>query len=148
MKYIAKNRKASFEYRFIEKYEAGLVLLGSEVKSLRKGQANISDAFVDYHQGELFLLNSHISEYKGANRFNHEPGRRRKLLMHSKEIRKILGQIKNKGITIVALSLYFNNKNKVKIEIALAEGKKLHDKREAIKEREWNREKSRILKQS
>lgn len=148
MKIIAKNRKASFEYYILDKFEAGIVLVGSELKSLRQGKVNIADSFCDIHSNELFLLNSHIAEYRGANRFNHEPTRKRKLLLHRKEINKIIGKIQTKGMSVVPLLIYFNNKNKVKLEIAIVQGKKLYDKRKSIKDKEWNRKKQRILKQN
>jgi len=143
---ITYNKKVSFEYFIEEKFEAGIVLLGSEVKSLRQGKISIGDSFVDERKGELYLVNCHISEYKGANRFNHDPLRARKLLLHKKEINKLIGKLHQKGKTLVPVSFYFNRKNIVKLEIALVSGKKLYDKREAIKEREWKRDKQRMLK--
>lgn len=145
-KIVAQNRKARFNYSIIETFEAGIVLVGSEVKSLRSGKANIGDAFADIEGTEVCLRQMHITEYFGANRFNHYPTRTRKLLLHKSQIRKLLGKLKTKGLTIVPLSVYFNEKNMVKVEIALASGKKNYDKREAIKNREWNIQKSRILK--
>lgn len=146
MKIIAKNKKASFEHHILEKYEAGLVLLGSELKSIRAGKVNISDAFVDSIKGELFLLSSHIAEYDKAKNFGHNPTRPRKLLLHKRQANKLLGAIKTKGQTIVPTILYFSTKNYVKVEIALTVGKKLHDKREAIKQRDWDRQKQALLK--
>lgn len=145
-KLIADNRKARFDYHIIDEFEAGIVLLGSEVKSIREGKVNIADAYVIEKDGDLYLYNAHIAEYKGANIFNHEPKRMRKLLLHRREINKLMGQMKIKGMTIVPLKLYFNNRNYVKLQIATAKGKHNYDKRQAIKEREWNREKARILK--
>lgn len=147
-KTIASNRKAFFDYTIIDTYEAGIALLGSEVKSLRLNKASIRDAYADINKmDEVVLRQVHIAEYTGANQFNHHPTRERKLLLHKHEIRKLTGKLKTKGLTLVPLELYFNAKNRVKVEIALVEGKKKHDKRESIKQREWNRNKQRILKQ-
>jgi SsrA-binding protein len=143
---IANNKKASFNYFLEHKIEAGVVLLGSEVKSLRLGKANIEDAYASYSNNELFLYNSHISPYDKSSHQNHDPRRPRKLLLHKLEIKKLLGKIKQKGYTIVPTSIYFDEGNFVKIEIALASGKKLHDKRETIKQRDWEREKKTLLK--
>lgn len=148
-KIVARNKKATFEYFLETEYEAGLCLLGTEIKSLREGKANIQDAFVEFSKnGELFLLNSHISPYKMATVFNHEPLRKRKLLLHSKEIKKIIGKIKLKGFTVIPTVLYINDKNLAKIKIAIAKGKKLYDKRESIKERDQKRNEQRLLKYS
>lgn len=146
MRIIAQNRKARFDYFIEETFEAGIMLTGSEVKSLRLGKASIVDAFAGEIKGELYLLNSHIPEYSGANRFNHAPRRPRKLLLHKRQVDRLLGKIKMKGLSVVLISLYFNERNLVKAEIGLARGKKLHDKRQTIKERDWTREKSRTLK--
>jgi SsrA-binding protein len=146
MKIIATNRKATFNYFIEEKLEAGIILTGSEVKSLRNGKANIEESYVSDIDGELHLINSSIAKYSQSNRFNHEEKRPRKLLLHVKQINKFLGAIKKKGNTIIPLRLYFNPKNRVKVEIALASGKKLFDKRATIKERDWQREKARLLK--
>lgn len=143
---IAQNRKARFNYHIKETLEAGLVLWGSEVKSLRSGRANIAEAYAGEKDGELYLINSHINEYKQSNRFNHEPRRMRKLLLKRKQIDKLLGAIQQKGVTLVPLTLYFNEKGFVKLELGIAEGKKQHDKRATIKEREWQRDKARALK--
>jgi SsrA-binding protein len=145
-KVIANNKKARFEYSFEETIEAGLVLVGSEVKSLRLGKVSIQEAFADIIEGELHIINMTIPEYPGANRFNHDPRRPRKLLLHKRQINKLIGKITKKGMTIVISSLYFNDKNVVKAEIVLAKGKKMHDKRASEKERDWNREKSRLMK--
>lgn len=148
-KIIARNKKASFEYFLEMEYEAGLCLLGTEVKSLREGKANIQDAFVEFSkEGELYLLNSYIAPYKMAKIFNHEALRKRKLLLHSKEIKKIIGKIKLKGFTVIPTVLYINDKNIAKIKIAVARGKKLYDKRESIKERDQKRNEQRLLKYS
>lgn len=145
-KVVAHNKKASFEYFIEEKFEAGLVLTGSEVKSIRSGKVNIADSHAGFDKNEIFLFNCHIAEYEQANRFNHSPKRPKKLLLHSKEIRKIFGKIKVKGYTLVALSVYFNQKNLVKVELGLAKGKKQHDKRQAIKEQDWERDKARVMR--
>jgi len=147
MKQIAKNSKASFEYEFIEEFEAGIVLVGSELKSIRAGKVSVNEAFVTENNGELFALHIHIAKYTEANRMNHDETRPRKLLLHKNQINKILGRIKTKGFTVVVKSMYFK-KNLVKLAIALAKGKKLHDKRQTIKERDWNREKQREFKHS
>lgn len=146
MEIIAENRKARFEYFILEEFDAGLVLLGSEVKSLRERKANISDAYVIEKNNEMWLHNMHIAEYKSATKRNHKPKRERKLLLHRREIGKLIGQIKTSGITVVPLSIYFNQKGIAKAKIAIVKGKKLYDKRATIKQREWDREKSRLSK--
>lgn len=133
------NRKAHFNYTIEDEFEAGIVLLGSEVKSLRQGKANISESYVAEVFGELFLINCNISEYKGANRFNHEPKRPRKLLLHKKELNKILGKIQTKGYSMMPLKIFFNKKNFAKVIVGIGKGKKLHDKRESIKARDDKR---------
>jgi len=145
-KIIAQNRKASFNYFIEERFEAGIVLRGSEVQSLRQGKANIEDTHAALGGNELMLFNCYIAEYEKANRFNHESRRPRKLLLHKREIRKIIGKIKLKGYTLIALSLYFNKKNIAKIELGLGKGKKLHDKRETLKQKDWNREQGQLLR--
>lgn len=145
LKVITVNRRASFLFTLFEKFEAGLMLTGSEVKSLRDGHANLSDGYVDQRHDELYLLNAHISPYPAANRFNHEPLRPRKLLLHQQEIGKILGKMKERGFTVVPTRMYFK-KGRAKCEIALAKGKKLHDKRESIKRKEQDRIVSRSLR--
>lgn len=143
---IALNRKARYNYFVEEDFEAGIVLTGTEVKSLRAGEANITDAFAEAKQGELFLVNAYIKEYAMGNRFNHEARRPRKLLMHRREVSKIAAAIQRKGKTLVPLSIYFNDKNRVKVKIGLCSGKKAHDKRATEKERDWQREKGRMMK--
>lgn len=133
------NRKAHFNYTIEEEIEAGIMLLGSEIKSIRDGKVNISDAYVSEIGGELFLVNAHISEYKGANRFNHEPKRSRKLLLRKKEIGKIIGKITTKSCTAFPLKIFFNKKGFAKVLIGIGHGKKLYDKRESIKKRDENR---------
>lgn len=146
---LVQNRKAYHNYFIEEELVAGIALLGSEIKSLRTGKANIQNAYVDVSNktGEAFLVNAHISKYKLANRFNHEPLRKRRLLLHKKEIKKLLGKIKIKGYTIVPLSIFLNSRNIAKVKIGVAKGKKLYDKRAAIKEKEWKRDKRRLLKE-
>lgn len=143
---IALNRKARYNYHIEEDFEAGIILTGTEVKSLRAGEANITDAFAEAKMGELFLINAYIKEYEMGNRHNHEARRPRKLLMHRREVNKIAAAIQRKGKTLVALALYFNDRNRVKVKIGLAVGKKAHDKRATEKQRDWNREKSRLMK--
>lgn len=143
---IGFNKRANFDYTILEKFEAGIVLLGSEVKALRAHRVNMSEAYAGEKNFELFLYNMHIPEYALATRMNHEPKRTRKLLLRKKQIKKLTGQLKKGGFTLVPLNIYFNEKGFVKITIALAKGKKTVDKRETIKEREWNRAKHRILK--
>ncbi|MEI8320769.1 MAG: SsrA-binding protein SmpB [Alphaproteobacteria bacterium] len=145
-KTIAQNRRARFDYFIEENLEAGLVLFGSEIKSIRQGKVTINEAYAGERDGAIYLLNSHISEYTGANRFNHEPTRPRKLLLHKRQQNKLLGAIKRKGITLVPLSLYFNAKGLVKLDLGIAKGKKQHDKRATEKERDWSREKAKIMK--
>lgn len=143
---IAKNRRASFEYAIEETFEAGIVLVGSEVKSARDSKVNVTDSHAAENDGEIILYNCHIAEYHGANRFNHKAKQPRKLLLHKREIKKIIGKIKLKGYTLIVLSMYFNHKNMIKIELGLAKGKKLHDKRQSIKEKDWQREQGRAMR--
>lgn len=135
-----RNRSAYFEYAIEDKYEAGLVLLGTEVKSLRAGKASFNDSYCFFNKGELWIKSLHISEYSHGTYNNHNPLRERKLLLNKKELRKIEAKIKEKGYTIVPLALFFNNKGFAKLEIGLGKGKKLHDKRESIKARDTSRE--------
>ena len=139
MKTICTNKKAYHDYHIEDKYEAGIVLTGTEVKSLRDGNANLKDSYAKIKNGELYLINAHISPYSCGNIFNHDPKRDRKLLMHKREINRLLGKVSEKGFTIVPLALYFNKKNQVKVELGLAKGKTLYDKREAIKRRDEKR---------
>ena len=145
---IAENRKARYNYEIKEKIQAGIILTGTEVKSLRLGKASISESYASETNGKLFLINSNIPMYEAANNFNHEPTRQRELLVSKKERNKLLGLIKKEGVTLVPLSLYFNNKGLAKIDIGIAKGKKKEDKRESIKLRDWNRQKSRIMKEN
>jgi SsrA-binding protein len=143
----SENRRARFDYEIGETFEAGLMLTGTEVKSLRTGKATIGESYASIDRaGELFLINATIPEYLQANRFNHEPKRPRKLLLKAREIERLARGIEREGMTIVPLKIYFNDRGRAKIEIALARGKKLHDKRETEKQRDWNREKSRLLR--
>jgi SsrA-binding protein len=145
-KVVAENRKARFNYEIIDTYEAGLVLMGTEVKSLREGKANIAESYASDEDGEIWLINSYLPEYLQANRFNHEPRRRRKLLLSGREIHRLRSAVNREGMTLIPLKIYFNDRGRAKMELALAKGKKLHDKRESEKERDWNRQKSRLLK--
>ena len=145
---IAENRKARYNYEIKEKIQAGIILTGTEVKSLRLGKASISESYASDTNGKLFLINSNIPMYEAANNFNHEPTRQRELLVSKKERNKLLGLIKKEGVTLVPLSLYFNSKGFAKLDIGIAKGKKKEDKRESIKLRDWNRQKSRILKEN
>ena len=147
LKIISHNRKASFNYFFKEFYEAGIVLTGSEVKSLRQGKINIAESYAYDHKGEMFLVNSHIPAFKESSYNNHDPNRNRKLLLNKKEINKLLGKINREGLTLIPTKMYFK-KGKAKIEIAVAKGKKQHDKRHSKKTRDWNREKSRFFRKS
>ncbi len=146
-KVVAENRKARFNYEIIDTYEAGMVLTGTEVKSLREGKANIAESYASDEGGEIWLINSYLPEYLQANRFNHEPRRRRKLLLSKREVNRLRGAINREGMTLIPLKIYFNDQGRAKLELALGKGKKLHDKRESEKERDWNRQKSRLLKE-
>ncbi len=150
-KIVAKNRRAYFEYTIEDVLEAGIVLLGSEVKSIRDGKVNITDSHAaistdftpDTAASEVVLYNCNIAEYHGANQFNHRATRPRKLLLHKREIKKIIGKVKLKGYTLIALSMYFNEKNKIKMELGIAKGKKLYDKRDSIKQKDLDRDQNR-----
>ena len=144
---VALNRKARFEYTIEEEIEAGIVLTGTEVKSLRAGKANIADAYASAQdQDGIWLLNAYISEYGHGNRNNHEPKRPRKLLLHKKQISKLLGRLKVRGTTLIPLSLYFNKRGLAKVKLGLVMGKKLYEKRDTIKKRDWERDKARIMR--
>jgi SsrA-binding protein len=146
-KLVAENRKARFSYEIGDTFEAGIALTGSEVKSLRTGRANIADSYASDEGGELFLINAHIAEYTQAGRANHSPTRPRKLLLHRKEIGKLAGAIQREGMTVVPLKLYFNQRGIAKVLLGLAKGKKLHDKRETEKRRDWDRQKGRLMRE-
>ena len=145
-KLIAENRRARFDYFLEETFEAGLMLTGSEVKSLRTGRANIAESYASVEGDEVMLINADIPPFAQANRFNHEPRRHRKLLLHRKQLDKLIGAVTREGRTIIPTKLYWNDKGMAKLEIALAKGKKLHDKREATAERDWQRDKARLLR--
>jgi SsrA-binding protein len=147
LRVVADNRKARFHYQIGETFEAGIALTGTEVKSLRNGKATIAEAYAGARDGEIWLYNANIPEYVQASRFNHAPKRARKLLLHKRQISKLIGAVEREGMTLVPLKLYFNPKGRAKIEIALARGKKLHDKRETEKRRSWERERGRLLRQ-
>jgi SsrA-binding protein len=145
-KIIAENRKARFNYEIGEVVEAGIALTGTEVKSLRQGKATIAESYADAKRGEIWLVNANIPEYLQASRFNHAPKRPRKLLLHRREIDKLAVGVEREGMTIVPLKMFFNEKGRAKLEIALGRGKKLHDKRETEKKRSWDREKGRLMR--
>jgi SsrA-binding protein len=145
-KLIAENRRARFDYFLEQTYEAGVSLTGTEVKALRLGRANIAESYAAAEDGEIVLVNAYIPEYGPANRFNHDPRRPRKLLLHRREIDRMLGAVQREGRTLVPTRLYFNDKGRVKLELALAKGKKAHDKREVAAERDWKREQGRLLR--
>lgn len=145
-KLIADNRKARFNYEILETFEAGVQLTGTEVKSLRGGKATIGESHAGPSGSDIFLFNAYIPEYLQANRFNHTPKRPRRLLLHRRQINKLIGAVQREGLTLIPLKLYFNPQGRAKLELALARGKKLHDKRETEKERSWNREKGRLLR--
>lgn len=145
-KIAADNRKARYNFEIVDAIEAGLVLTGTEVKALRGGKATIAESYATIENGELVLVNSYIPEYLQANRFNHEPKRPRKMLASKKQIARFAQAIEREGMTLIPLKVYFNDKGRAKIEIAIARGKKLHDKRESEKERDWKREQGRLLR--
>ena len=145
-KTLAENRRARFDYFIDDVVEAGIMLTGTEVKSLRNGRANIAESYAAVEGSEIVLINADIPPYSGGNRFNHEPRRHRKLLLHRKQIGKLIGAVQREGRTIIPLKLYWNEKGLAKLEIGLAKGKKLHDKRETSAERDWQRDKARLMK--
>ncbi len=144
--FVAQNRRARHDYLIEDTLEAGLVLHGTEVKVLRKGQASIAEAYADERGGELFLVNANIPEYAASAHFNHEPRRPRKLLLHRKEMNRLLGEIRRDGVTVVPLSIYFNERGRAKISLGLARGKRKADKRQAEKARDWQRSRARIMR--
>ncbi len=146
-KTVAENRRARFEYFIEETFEAGIALSGTEVKSLRFGEGSIAEAYAEVRGGEAWLVNANIPEFSHGNRHNHEPKRPRKLLLHQREIEKLLGAVERKGMTMVPLSIYFNSRGRAKVELALAKGKQTHDKRQTIKDRDWQRDKARLLRE-
>src|SRR5215210_9563661 len=143
---VAENRRARYDYFVEERLEAGIQLAGTEVKALRQGEGSIAESYATVDGAELWLINSHIPEYSHGNRLNHEPRRARKLLLKNREIAKLQGAVTRQGLTLVPLSLYFNGSGKAKVELALARGKKVHDKRDVMKERDWKREQQRLLR--
>ncbi len=145
-KLVAENRRARYDYFIEDTFEAGLALTGTEVKSLRGGRANIAESYASAEGREIVLINATIPEYGPANRFNHEPRRPRKLLLHRRQIDRLLGAVQREGRTLVPLRLYFNDKGRVKLELALATGKKAHDKRATVAERDWKREQGRLMR--
>jgi len=147
-KVVAENRRARFDYFIEDKVEAGIQLAGTEVKSLRQGEGSIAESYATVEGEELWLINSHIPEYSHGNRLNHEPRRPRKLLLRAREIAKLNGAVTRQGLTLVPLSIYFNGAGRAKVELALAKGKKVHDKRDTIKERDWKRDQQRLLRRS
>ena len=145
-RFAAKNRKARFTYFIDDNLEAGIVLQGTEVKSLRAGEANIADSYAEIKDGEAWLVNAYIPEFTHGNRFNHQPRRPRKLLLNSREINRLNAAVMREGVTLVPLSIYFNDQGRAKLDLGIARGKKQHDKRETQKQRDWNRQKARVLK--
>ena len=146
-KIVAENRRARYEYFVEERFEAGIELRGTEVKALRTGEGSIAESYATVDGDEVFLINSSIPQYGSGGYVNHEPRRRRRLLMRAREIAKLQGAITRQGLTVVPLSIYFNSRGRAKVELALARGKKAHDKRETIKQRDWKREQGRLLRQ-
>ncbi|HET9458625.1 MAG TPA: SsrA-binding protein SmpB [Sphingomicrobium sp.] len=147
-KVVAENRRARYDYFVEDRLEAGIVLTGTEVKSLRQGEGSIAESYAAVEGDEVWLINSHIPEYSHGNRLNHQPRRQRKLLLSRREIEKLHGAVARQGLTLVPLSIYFNGKGLAKVELALARGKKAHDKRDTIKERDWKREQQRLLRRN
>lgn len=147
VKTVAENRRARYEYFIEEKFEAGIALQGTEVKSLRFGEGTIAESYAEVRDEAVWLVNANIPEFSHGNRHNHEPKRPRKLLLTTREINKLHGAVMREGMTLVPLSIYFNGRGRAKVELALAKGKKTHDKRETIKERDWQRDKQRLLRE-
>ena len=147
VKTVAENRRARYEYFLDQFFEAGIALTGTEVKSLRFGEGSIAESYAEVKDGEIWLINANIPEFSHGNRFNHEPKRPRKLLLHEREINKMFGAVARQGMTLVPLSIYFNGRGRAKVELALAKGKQAHDKRQTIKERDWKRDQQRIMRE-
>jgi len=145
-KTVAENRRARFDYFIEEVFEAGIALTGTEVKSLRFGEGSIAESYAYVNDGEAWLVNANVPEFSHGNRFNHEPKRQRKLLLNKREIEKMIGAVERKGMTLIPLSVYFNGKGRAKVELALAKGKQVHDKRATMKERDWKRDKARLMR--
>jgi SsrA-binding protein len=148
VKTVADNRRARFDYFIEDTFEAGIALTGTEVKSLRFGEGSIKEAYAEVRDGEAWLVNANIPEFSHGNRFNHEPKRPRKLLLHHREIEKLVGAVERKGMTLIPMSVYFNGKGRAKVELALAKGKQTHDKRATIKDRDWQRDKARLMREN
>jgi SsrA-binding protein len=146
VKTVAENRRARYEYFIETVYEAGIALTGTEVKSLRFGEGSIAEAYAEVKDGQVWLVNANVPEFSHGNRFNHEPKRPRKLLLHEREINKLHGAVARDGMTLIPLAIYFNSNGRAKVELALAKGKKLHDKRDTEKARDWKREQGRIMR--
>ncbi len=146
-KTVAENRRARFDYFIEDKFEAGIALTGTEVKSLRFGEGSIAESFAELKGGEVWLVNANVPEFSHGNRYNHEPKRPRKLLLHEREIAKLTGAVERKGMTLVPLSIYFNGRGRAKVELALAKGKNAADKRDTVKERDWKRDQARIMRE-
>jgi SsrA-binding protein len=147
VKTVAENRRARFEYFLEDFYEAGIALTGTEVKSLRFGEGSIAESYAELKEDQAWLINANIPEFSHGNRFNHEPKRPRKLLLHTREIDKLRNAVAREGMTLIPLSIYFNGRGRAKVELALAKGKKLHDKRDTEKARDWKREQARLLRE-
>ena len=147
-KIVAENRRAKFDYYIDTVFEAGIMLTGTEVKSLRFGEGSIAESYAEIRKGEAWLVNSNVPEFSHGNLFNHEPKRPRKLLLHEREIEKLQGAVERKGMTLVPLSIYFNSRGRAKVELALAKGKNAADKRQTIKDRDWQRDKARIMREN
>jgi SsrA-binding protein len=146
-KTVAENRRARYDYFIEDKFEAGLMLTGTEVKSLRAGEATIAESYAEVRGGEVWLVNANVPEFSHGNRFNHEPRRPRKLLLNAREIDKMTGAVERKGMTLVPLSIYFNGRGRAKVELALAKGKNSADKRQSTKDRDWQRDKARLMRE-
>jgi SsrA-binding protein len=146
-KIVAENRRARFDYFLEEFFEAGIALTGTEVKSLRFGEGSIAESYAEVKDDQVWLVNSNVPEFSHGNRFNHEPKRPRKLLLHGREIDKMRNAVSREGMTLIPLAIYFNGRGRAKVELALAKGKKLHDKRETEKARDWKREQQRLLRE-
>jgi SsrA-binding protein len=146
-KTVAENRRARFDYFIDDVFEAGIALTGTEVKSLRGGEGSIAESYAELRKGEVWLVNANVPEFSHGNRFNHEPKRPRKLLLHEREIAKLTGAVERKGMTLVPLSVYFNSRGRAKVELALARGKNVADKRATIKDRDWKRQQQRVMRE-
>ena len=145
-KIVAENRRARYDYYIEQVFEAGIALTGTEVKALRGGEGSIAESYAEVTDGQVWLINSNVPEFSHGNRFNHEPKRPRKLLLHEREITKMHTGVSREGMTLIPMSVYFNSRGRAKVELALAKGKKLHDKREATKERDWKRDAARLMR--